>query len=900
MADNLVVVESPAKAKTIKKYLGKDFEVLASYGHVRDLVPKEGAVDPDSGYTMRYQVLEKNERHIESIARGLAKSKALYLATDPDREGEAIAWHLKEILKSRGELDGKAVHRVVFYEITRNAIRAAVAQPRDLSLDLVNAQQARRALDYLVGFNLSPLLWKKVRRGLSAGRVQSPALRMICEREEEIAAFVKQEYWTLEGEGTHRSPPFPLKLTEYAGKKVEQFSFTNETQAREVERNIQAAASQAVGRHEPDRGVSGSVAPERLGQLRVIAVDRKQRRRTPAPPFTTSTLQQEAARKLGYNARRTMRLAQQLYEGVDLGEGNVGLITYMRTDSVSLAAEAVQEIREVAGRLYGNGEVAEEPRVYKTKSKNAQEAHEAIRPTSAAVTPGDVEGKIDGDQYRLYSLIWKRAVASQMAQAIFDTVAVDMLAGPDGPERHVLRANGSTLVKPGFIAVYQEDADDVKSDDGDHVLPPLQDGDLVDLVALRADQHFTEPPPRYSEASLVKALEEHGIGRPSTYATIISTLQDREYVEMDSRRFVPTDIGKIVNRFLTHHFHRYVEYGFTAAMEDELDAISRGEEEWTQPLDKFWKPFIRQVERIEKNVSREEVAQAREIGKDPATGKPVSVRMGRYGPFVQIGTKDDVEKPRFAGLRPGQKMDAITLADAMELFKLPRTLGQTAEGETVVANIGRFGPYVKYGSKYVSLKDDDPYTVTLERALEVIRLKQEADANRIIADFGVDNIQVLNGRYGPYITDGKKNAKVPKDREPKSLTLEECRVLLAQAPERGKGRFGRGRRGAPKPAAAAPGAAPAAAKGSAKTPRSPAASAAAPSRPRSPAAGRRAAAAHTAAPRRAKASTERSNGGTADGGRRRPASAAKKPAKKKSVTRKAARKPSAPRPRGVK
>jgi DNA topoisomerase I len=872
MADNLVVVESPAKAKTIKKYLGKDFEVLASYGHVRDLVPKEGAVDPDRGYTMRYQVLEKNERHVESIARGLSKSKALYLATDPDREGEAIAWHLKEILKSRGDLDGKTVHRVVFYEITRNAIREAVAQPRDLSLDLVNAQQARRALDYLVGFNLSPLLWKKVRRGLSAGRVQSPALRMICEREEEIAAFVAQEYWTLEGEGTHQSPPFPLKLTEYAGKKVEQFSFTNETQAREVERTIQEAARAAAGGRAP-------------GQLRVIAVDRKQRRRTPAPPFTTSTLQQEAARKLSFNARRTMRLAQQLYEGVDLGEGNVGLITYMRTDSVSLAAEAVREIREVAGRLYGNDEVAEEPRIYKTKSKNAQEAHEAIRPTSAAITPADVEGKIDGDLYRLYALIWKRAVASQMAQAIFDTVAVDMLAGPDGPERHVMRANGSTLVKPGFIAVYQESADDVKADEGDHVLPPLEEGDLVDLITLRADQHFTEPPPRYSEASLVKALEEHGIGRPSTYATIISTLQDREYVEMDNRRFIPTDIGKIVNRFLTHHFHRYVEYGFTAAMEDELDAISRGEEEWTQPLDKFWKPFIRQVERIEKNVSREEVAQARELGKDAATGKPVSVRMGRYGPFVQIGTKDDVEKPRFAGLRPGQKMDAVTLADAMELFKLPRTLGQTAAGETVVANIGRFGPYVKYGSKYVSLKDDDPYTVTLERALEVIRLKQEADANRIIADFGVDNIQVLNGRYGPYITDGNKNAKVPKDREPKSLTLEECRALLAQAPERGKGRFGRGRRGAKAPGAAAPSAP------------------AAPSRPRAPVTGRRPEGARAAAARRGKASAERSNGsnGSAgEGGKRRAASAAKKPAKRKAVQRKTARKPSSPRTRGAK
>ncbi len=794
MADNLVIVESPAKAKTIKKYLGRDFDVLASYGHVRDLVPKEGAVDPDNGFAMKYQVLDKNERHVEAIARSLRKAKALYLATDPDREGEAIAWHLKEILSARGELGGKDVHRVVFYEITRNAIRAAVGQPRGLSLELVNAQQARRALDYLVGFNLSPLLWKKVRRGLSAGRVQSPALRMICEREEEIGAFVAQEYWTIEGEGSHSSQSFPLKLLEYRGQKVEQFSFTNETQAREVERTIRAAAGAR-----PDGG----------GELRVVAIDRKQRRRNPAPPFTTSTLQQEAARKLGFNARRTMRLAQQLYEGQDIGEGSVGLITYMRTDSVSLAAEAVQEIREVAARLYGQQEVAEEPRVYKTKSKNAQEAHEAIRPTAAHITPADVEGKIEDDLYRLYALIWKRAVASQMSHALFDTVAVDMLAGPDGTQRHLLRANGSTLVKPGYISVYQEGTDDAKAaDDSDHVLPPMKEGDAVQLAALRAEQHFTEPPPRYSEASLVKALEEHGIGRPSTYASIISTLQDREYVEMDSRRFVPTDIGKIVNRFLTHHFHRYVEYGFTAAMEDELDAVSRGEEDWTTPLDKFWKPFIRQVEKIEKTVTREQVAQARGLGHDAATGKPITVRMGRYGAFVQIGTKDDEEKPRFAGLRPGQKMDALTLADAMELFKLPRTLGETPQGEPIVASVGRFGPYVKYGSKYASLKEDDPYTVTLERAREVIRLKQEADANRIIQDFAAEGIQVLNGRYGPYITDRKKNAKIPKDRDPKALTLEECRALLAAAPERGGrfGRWGKGKRAATAAPAAGEGA----------------------------------------------------------------------------------------------
>ncbi len=791
MADNLVIVESPAKAKTIKKYLGKDFEVLASYGHVRDLVPKEGAVNPDKHFAMSYQSIERNEKHVDAIARALKKSKNLYLATDPDREGEAISWHLRELLKERGELKGKEVKRVVFYEITKGEVQRAVAEPRDLSLDLVNAQQARRALDYLVGFNLSPLLWKKVRRGLSAGRVQSPALRMICEREHEISIFVPQEYWTLEAEGEHSTQTFPLKLVEFKGQKVEQFSFTNEGSARNVEQTIKDAAQ---------------------GFLHVISIDRKQRRRNPSPPFTTSTLQQEAARKLGYSAQRTMRLAQQLYEGVDFGEGSIGLITYMRTDSVNLAVDAVREMREVIEKEYGKEAVAEEPRVYKTKSRNAQEAHEAIRPTSAAILPSRVEGKIDPDQFKLYALIWKRAVASQMAHALFDTVAVDMQPGSDAAASPAgagttLRANGSTLIKPGYIAVYQEDVDDGKPEnENDRILPAMKEGDVVTLLNVHGDQHFTEPPPRYSEASLVKALEEHGIGRPSTYATIISTLKDREYCDMDNRRFIPTDIGKIVNGFLSKHFHKYVEYGFTASLEDELDAVSRGEEDWTQPLKKFWKPFISQVDHIEKNVSREEVAMARELGKHPESGKPVSVRMGRYGPFVQIGTKDDEEKPKFAGLRPGQKMDTIKFDDAMELFKLPRKLGEMPDGHTIVAKVGPFGPYVQFATKgFVSLKPpDDPYTIELARALELIEQKKIADANKLIQDFGVDNIKVLNGRYGPYITDGKRNARIPKDSDPKAVTLELCRELLAAAPPRGS-RFGRGRK------ATAPAAAPAAA-----------------------------------------------------------------------------------------
>jgi DNA topoisomerase-1 len=408
------------------------------------------------------------------------------------------------------------------------------------------------------------------------------------------------------------------------------------------------------------------------------------------------------------------------------------------------------------------------------------------------VLPQTLEGKIDADQLKLYSLIWKRAVACQMTHAVFDTVAIDLLAGPDGPQRHMLRANGSTLLKAGFIAVYLEGQDDSSDDEGDRILPAMSEGDEIKLVNLRGTQHFTEPPPRFSEASLVKALEEHGIGRPSTYASIISTLKDREYVDMDGRRFIPTDIGKIVNNFLSSNFGEYVDYGFTAAMEDELDAISRGEEAWTDPLQKFWQPFIDRVEHIEKTVSRDEAAQARELGTDPASGKPISVRMGRFGPFVQIGTRDDEDKPRFAGLRPGQSMDKITLPEALQLFQLPRKLGESPEGEPLEANIGRFGPYIKYGSKYASLKvEDDPYTITLERAIEVVAAKKLADANRIIQDFGIDDIQVLNGRYGPYITDKQRNARIPKDRDPKTLTLDECRALLAAAPQRpGRGRFG--------------------------------------------------------------------------------------------------------------
>ena len=767
MSKNLVIVESPAKAKTISKYLGKDFDVMASYGHVRDLVPKEGAVNTADGFTMKYQIIERNEKHVNAIIRALKKAEALYLATDPDREGEAISWHLTEILKEKKALNDKPVHRVVFHEITRNAIKEAIAHPRAISEDLVSAQQARRALDYLVGFNLSPLLWKKVQRGLSAGRVQSPALRMIVEKELEIEAFNAREYWTIEADVSKKGQPFVSRLVRYRGEKVEQFTFETEDSAREVEKTILDAAD---------------------GKLTAVSVEKKKRKRNPAAPFTTSTLQQEASRKLGFNTQWTMRVAQRLYEGIELAdEGNVGLISYMRTDSVTLASVALNEIRDVIADRYGPENVPESPRQFKTTAKNAQEAHEAIRPTSAARNPDSLKGKLDKDQLKLYTLIWQRTMACQMVPAVFDTVTLEMAAGPDSDDGHRFRANGSVLIEPGFMAVYQEGKDDISNDESDRLLPEVAEGDVISLDELRPEQHFTEPPPRFTEASLVKTLEEYGIGRPSTYASIIATLKNREYVEMDGKRFIPTDIARIVIGFLTEHFTQYVDYDFTAKLEDDLDAISLGKKKMIPLLESFWKPFSELVEHKEQSVSREQVAQARDLGVDPKTGKPVTVRMGRYGPFVQIGTKDDEEKPKFAGLRPGQKMNDITLEEAFELFKLPRDLGQTADGLPVSASVGRFGPYVRYGDKYVSLRgDDDPYTILLPRALELVEAKKIEDANRIIQDFEDEGIQVLNGRYGPYVTDKTKNARVPKDREPKSMTLEECKELLAAAPVRGR------------------------------------------------------------------------------------------------------------------
>lgn len=677
----LVIVESPAKAKTIKKYLGKDYEVMASYGHVRDLEPKEGAVDTEHGFAMKYQLIEKNEKHVDAIAKAMKKVDALYLATDPDREGEAISWHLYEILKQKKLLKGKDVKRVVFHEITKRAVSEAVQNPRELATDLINAQQARRALDYLVGFNLSPLLWKKIRRGLSAGRVQSPALRMIVEREEEIEKFVAREYWTIEADAALKGQNFSARLIEQHGKKLTQFSITAAQAAHVAESELLQAAA---------------------GRLQVLKVDKRQRKRNPVAPFTTSTLQQEAARKLGFTASRTMRTAQQLYEGIDTGQGAVGLISYMRTDSVNLAQEALAEIRQLIATRYGENNVPKQPHVYKNKSKNAQEAHEAIRPTSVERVPESIKEHLSAEQFKLYQLIWKRTVASQMVHATLDTVAVDLAAGKAG----VFRANGSTVVDPGFMVVYQEGLDTSKIEDDERLLPPLLVGESVDLLGIRPEQHFTEPPPRYTEASLVKTLEEHGIGRPSTYASIISTLQQREYATLDKRQFMPTDVGRVVNKLLTQHFTQYVDYDFTARLEDELDAVARGEKDWVPLMQDFWGPFKQQVDLKEETLDRKDVTQEAMDEQCPKCGKPLSIRLGRRGKFIGCTAYPECDYTR----NLDDKGDAAA-PQVVEGRVCPACSG------ALVIKTGRYGKFIGCGN-YPACKHMEPLEKPVDTGID--------------------------------------------------------------------------------------------------------------------------------------------------------------------------------------
>ncbi|MDO5058980.1 MAG: type I DNA topoisomerase, partial [Neisseria sp.] len=570
MAKNLLIVESPSKAKTLKKYLGGDFEILASYGHVRDLVPKNGAVDPENNFAMKYELVKRNVKHVDAIVSAAREAENLYLATDPDREGEAISWHLNEILKSKRGLKNLKPQRVVFHEITKNAVLDAIAHPREIEIDLVDAQQARRALDYLVGFNLSPLLWKKIRRGLSAGRVQSPALRLICERENEIRAFEAQEYWTVHLDSHKGRSKFTAKLVQCNGEKLEQFSLPSENAQAEVLAALQGKEAE------------------------VAAIEKKKRSRNPAAPFTTSTMQQDAVRKLGMTTDRTMRTAQQLYEGIDVGQGAIGLITYMRTDSVTLSDEALVEIRHFIENKLGKEYLPSAAKHYKTKSKNAQEAHEAIRPTSVYRTPESVKPFLTADQFKLYQMIWQRTVACQMTPAKFDQTTVDIALGSG-----VFRVTGQVQTFAGFLSVYEEGTDDNDGDEDNKKLPEMKEGDKLPVDALYGEQHFTSPPPRFNEATLVKALEEYGIGRPSTYASIISTLKDREYVTLEQKRFMPTDTGDIVNKFLTEHFATYVDYHFTAKLEDQLDEIANGKREWVPVMDKFWKGFHKQVEEKE-------------------------------------------------------------------------------------------------------------------------------------------------------------------------------------------------------------------------------------------------------------------------------------------------------------
>ena len=814
MATNLLIVESPAKAKTLKKYLGKDFEVLASYGHVRDLIPKTGAVDPDDNFAMKYETIARNSKHVDAIAKAAAEADNILLAPDPDREGEAIAWHISELLKAKRGLKNKNMQRVVFYEITQSAVREAVARPREISMPLVNAQQARRALDYLVGFNLSPLLWRKIRPGLSAGRVQSPALRLIVERELEIEAFKSQEYWTVHLDSHKDHQPFTAKLFQYHGKKLEQLSIGSQAEYEAIFAKLNDA----------------KLPPK------VVRVEKKAKQRYAAAPFTTSTLQQEAVRKLGMSAERTMRTAQSLYEGVDIGGQTVGLISYMRTDSVSLAKEAVQEIRDYIKDNFSSEYLPSTQPAYKSKTKNAQESHEAIRPTSIARTPESIHGHLTADQARLYEMIWKRTLACQMAPARFDTVSLDIRLGGDTT---LFRASGQVLVFPGFIGVYMEDVDDATEEESGK-LPPLAEGDVLPVDKLYGEQHFTQPPPRFSEASLVKSLEEYGIGRPSTYATIISTLQAREYAILDKKRFVPTDVGRVVTRFLTEHFTRYVDYGFTAHLEDELDEVSEGKRDWIGVMDAFWKGFStllkdktnidRPVELLDeacpecgkplaKKLSRygsfisctdypackykrslsgetQDDASARtELGAHPDTQQTVLLLRGPYGHYVQLGevVEGEKTKPKRVSWPKEMPVEQADLAGALKLLSLPRELGLHPEsGKKVIVNIGRFGPYIGHDGKFKSIpRADSIFDISLERAVELLAQAREGNTVlRVLGDHPDDkaSVEICSGRYGPYVRHGKINATLPKDISPDELTLEQALELIAAKAAKGGGK----------------------------------------------------------------------------------------------------------------
>ncbi len=837
---SVVVVESPAKAKTINKYLGGNFEVLASFGHVRDLPPKDGSVDPERDFAMLWEVDGRGKKQLDTIANAVKGAGHLYLATDPDREGEAISWHVRDELERRKTLNGIGVSRVVFHEITKKAVTEAVANPRELDQSLIDAYLARRALDYLVGFTLSPVLWRKLPGAKSAGRVQSVALRLISEREAEIEAFRPQEYWTVEAEmQSQNGEAFKARLTHLHGEKLDRFDLGDEAAAK---RAVAAAENQAY---------------------RIAKVERKTQNRNPAAPFTTSTLQQEASRKLGMGTSRTMSVAQRLYEGIDLGGETVGLITYMRTDSTVLSGEAIASARSAIQKIYGERYLPASPRVYRTKAKNAQEAHEAVRPTDLSRHPDQMRRYLDNDQARLYELVWKRTMASQMESAVIDRVAVDI----DAADKAVtFRANGSVVKFDGFLKLYFEDVDDrAGEDDDERRLPNMAEGEGSTLSKLLPEQHFTQPPPRYTEASLVKKMEELGIGRPSTYASILKVLQDRNYVVLEKKRFVPEDRGRLVTAFLSSFFGKYFEYGFTADLEEQLDDVSGGRREWRHVLRDFWDNFHQITERTKEltgvevretldqelgphffpadeagsteaarvcpacdggrlslNFGRygafiacsnypncrytrqlgeeasdddgEETLYPKAIGPHPETGEAVSLRKGPYGLYVQLGEQLPKEKgkkappkPKRGSLLKGMTPAQIDLEMALRLLSLPREIGTHPEsGAMITAGVGRYGPFLKHGSTYVTLPaDDDVLTIGMNRAVEVIAQageKGKARSTRALGDHPEDGKAVTQGagRFGPYVKHGKLYASIPRDVEPESVTLEEAVRLLAE------------------------------------------------------------------------------------------------------------------------
>ena len=794
---NVVIVESPAKAKTINKYLGPDYTVLASFGHIRDLPSKDGSVRPDDDFAMEWETGSRSVKHVKAITDAVKKSDKLFLATDPDREGEAISWHVLEVLEKKKMLKGIEVKRVVFNEITKSAIVEAFNHPRDLDMGLIEAYLARRALDYLVGFTLSPVLWRKLPGSRSAGRVQSVALRLICERETEIELFKPQEYWSVKaGFNTPAEAPFKAALTHMDGEKLDKMSIGDEAHAMRAVAAIEGA------------------------DFTVDHVTRKQSRRNPAAPFTTSTLQQDASRKLYFGTKRTMQVAQRLYEGFNIGGETVGLITYMRTDGVQISGEAISAVRDLIGNDYGTEYIPGEPRIYKTKAKNAQEAHEAIRPTDVSRKPADVAQYLDDDQRKLYELIWKRTIASQMEAAIMDQVAADLVS-PD--KQTTLRATGSVIAFDGFLKIYQESHDDKNADDDkNRILPNMNEGDVLTRTSVEPEQHFTQPPPRYSEASLVKTMEELGIGRPSTYSSIISVLQDRNYVTLESRRFIPDDRGRLVTAFLSSFFGKYVEYNFTAELEEKLDDVSGGRIDWKQVMREFWDDFAESVAEI-KDLRVREVLDALnellgphffhdegngkdpracptcdsgqlslklgkfgafigcsnypecrytrplvvndddgagigdagpvELGKDPVSGQMVTIRKGPYGTYVQLGEAEEIieeakatkskkpkkpkmTKPKRASLPRGLPPADVDLDKALGLLSLPRDIGILPEtGEMIQAGLGRFGPYLKYSGLFLSLKgDDDVLTIGINRAIDLIEAAPKKDPPKILGD----------------------------------------------------------------------------------------------------------------------------------------------------------------------